>query len=154
LRFSPRFGNIWPFVVQGFPVILKGGLQPWRPLLRWGAGIGVAGLLAVGTLQARESAPYAQTVPLAQLPAEARAVHRAVHAGGPFADSKDGSVFGNRERILPAEPRGYYHEYTVATPMARDRGGRRIVCGGRPITAPVACYYTGDHYASFRRIVP
>jgi ribonuclease T1 len=131
-----------------------GRLQPWRPLLRWGAGIGVAGLLAVGTLQARGSVPIAESVPLAALPAQARAIHQAVRAGGPFADPKDGSVFGNRERILPAKPRGYYHEYTVATLGARDRGGRRIVCGGLPLTAPAACYYTGDHYASFRRIVP
>ena len=131
-----------------------GWLRPWRPLLRWGAGIGIAGLLAVGTIQARESAPFAGSVPLAHLPAAAQAVHRAIHAGGPFAYPKDGVVFGNRERLLPAEPRGYYHEYTAAAPGARDRGGRRIVCGGRPLTAPAACYFTGDHYASFRRIVP
>ena len=135
-------------------MVLLGGLQPWRLLLRWGAGIGVAGLLAVGTLQARESAPFSGTVPLGRLPAEAQAVHRAIYAGGPFAYSKDGIVFGNRERLLPAEPRGYYHEYTVATPGVRDRGARRIICGGQPVTAPAACYYTGDHYASFRRIEP
>ena len=131
-----------------------GRLQPWRPMLRWGAGIGVAGLLAVGTLQARESAPFSGSVPLARLSAEAQFVHRAIHAGGPFVSSKDGSVFGNRERALPAEPRGYYREYTVATPGARDRGARRIVCGGRIAVAPAACFYTGDHYASFKRITP
>jgi ribonuclease T1 len=135
-------------------VVSKGRLQPWRPLLRWGAGIGVAGLLAVGTLQAREQAPVPQSVSLAQLPAQAQAVHGAIHAGGPFRFSKDGSVFGNRERSLPPEPRGYYREYTVATPGARDRGARRIVCGGRIPTAPAACFYTGDHYASFQRITP
>lgn len=131
-----------------------GGLQPRRPLLRWGVGIGVAGLLAVGTLQARESAPYSGSVALAQLPAQAQAVHRAIHAGGPFAYSKDGLAFGNRERALPGERRGYYREYTVATPGARDRGARRIVCGGRVPVAPAACWYTGDHYASFQRITP
>ena len=62
------------------------------------------------------------------------------------------SVFANRERALPAEPRGFYREYTVPTPHARDRGARRIVCGGREPTSPRACYYTGDHYATFRRI--
>ena len=135
-------------------MILSGRLQRWRPLLRWGAGIGVAGLLAVGALQARELAPFLGSVPLAQLPAEARAVHRAIETGGPFAYPKDGLVFGNRERMLPAEPRGYYHEYTVATPGARDRGARRIICGGKPLTAPAACYYTSDHYNNFRRIQP
>jgi ribonuclease T1 len=63
-------------------------------------------------------------------------------------------VFGNRERILPREARGYYHEYTVRTPGARDRGARRIVCGGREAKRPEACYYTADHYTSFQRIVP
>ena len=131
-----------------------GRLQPWRPLLQWGAGIGVAGLLAVGTLQARESAPFSGSVPLAQLPAEAQVTYRAIHAGGPFVSAKDGGVFGNRERALPGEARGYYREYTVPTPGTRDRGARRIVCGGRIAVAPAACFYTGDHYASFKRITP
>lgn len=73
--------------------------------------------------------------------------------GGPFPYSKDGSVFGNRERQLPARTRGYYREYTVRTPGSRDRGARRIVCGGAAPKAPDACFYTDDHYTSFRRIV-
>jgi len=81
-------------------------------------------------------------------------VHRSIHVGGPFRYAKDGFAFGNRERILPAAPGGYYREYTVPTPGARDRGARRIVCGGREPIAPVACFYTGDHYASFKRITP
>ena len=102
---------------------------------------------------AKGSVPEAGTVALAELPREAQATEALIRAGGPFAYSKDGSVFGNRERLLPAEARGYYREYTVKTPGARDRGARRIVCGGRQPAAPEACYYTGDHYASFRRIV-
>ncbi|HZF79350.1 MAG TPA: ribonuclease domain-containing protein, partial [Rubrivivax sp.] len=35
-----------------------------------------------------------------------------------------------------------------------DRGARRIVCGGTPPSLPEACYYTEDHYSSFRRIQP
>ena len=62
-------------------------------------------------------------------------------------------MFGNRERLLPAQKRGFYREYTVKTPGARNRGARRIVCGGAPKT-PDVCFYTADHYASFRRIVP
>ena len=80
-------------------------------------------------------------------------MHRQVLAGGPFAYPKDGLVFANRERRLPAEPRGFYREYTVATPGSRDRGARRLVCGGRA-TLPQACYYTADHYNSFNRITP
>ena len=133
-------------------MVLLGRLQRWRPLLRWGAGVGVATLLALGNAQAREQA--LTSVPVAQLPAEAQSVERAIRAGGPFAYPKDGIVFANRERLLPPERRGFYREYTVATPGARDRGARRIVCGGHPPTAPVACFYSNDHYASFHRITP
>ena len=76
-----------------------------------------------------------------------------IYQGGPFRHDKDGVVFGNRERILPAHPRGHYREYTVRTPGERSRGARRIVCGGSKPVAPEACYYTDDHYASFRKIV-
>jgi ribonuclease T1 len=134
-------------------VILSGRLQWWRPLLRWGAGVGVAGLLSIGAVQAREQAPPA-ALPATELPAEAQAVGRAIKSGGPFAYANDGVVFSNREHLLPAAQRGFYREYTVATPGARDRGARRIVCGGSRPTEPVVCYYTIDHYASFRRITP
>ena len=93
------------------------------------------------------------TVALIELPAEGQRTYKAIFDGGPFRYEKDGSVFGNRERILPREPRGHYREYTVETPGARNRGARRIVCGGERV-APAACWYTADHYASFRRIVP
>lgn len=94
------------------------------------------------------------SVALQELPAEAQATERLIRSGGPFPHGKDGSVFGNRERLLPSAPRGFYREYTVKTPKARDRGARRIVCGGRQPTQPEACFYTDDHYASFRRIAP
>lgn len=92
------------------------------------------------------------SVRLAELPHEARAVDQLIRRGGPFPYDKDGSVFGNRERLLPQRSRGYYREYTVRTPGARDRGARRIVCGGRQPERPDACYYTDDHYASFRLV--
>ncbi|MBC7214981.1 MAG: ribonuclease N [Burkholderiaceae bacterium] len=91
-------------------------------------------------------------VRLAELPPEARATYALIFAGGPFPYEKDGTVFGNRERLLPLHKRGYYREYTVTTPGSRDRGMRRIVCGGKP-QIPEVCYYTSDHYTSFRRIV-
>lgn len=93
------------------------------------------------------------TVSLAELPRQGAETYHLIRQGGPFPHEKDGVVFGNRERLLPPEKRGYYREYTVATPGSRDRGTRRIVCGGLPRT-PDACYYTADHYASFRKIVP
>jgi ribonuclease T1 len=96
----------------------------------------------------RDSLPE---VALSELPREARELRVLIDKGGPFHYSRDGVVFGNRERILPAKPRGYYHEYTVRTPGAHDRGARRMVCGG-PKTTPEVCYYTDDHYQTFRRI--
>jgi len=115
--------------------------------------VSMAGLMLLsGAAQARESA--AGTVSMAQLPSEARLVEGLIRSGGPFKSQKDGSVFSNRERVLPARPKGFYHEYTVPTPGAHNRGARRIVCGGKPPTAPEACFYTADHYSTFRRIVP
>jgi ribonuclease T1 len=93
-----------------------------------------------------------EVVALATLPQEARVTQQLIRSGGPFPHAKDGTVFGNRERLLPRERRGYYREYTVVTPGSRDRGARRIVCGGEQPREPEACYYTADHYASFRLI--
>jgi len=93
------------------------------------------------------------TVAVAELPKEGRLTYQRILQGGPFAYEKDGTVFGNRERLLPARRRGYYREYTVETPGARTRGARRIVCGGQRRSAPDTCYYTSDHYSSFKRII-
>lgn len=92
------------------------------------------------------------TVPVARLPREAVATLGLISAGGPYPYEKDGVVFGNFERNLPKARRGYYHEYTVPTPRARNRGARRIVCCGPPRRID-NCYYTDDHYNSFKRIV-
>jgi ribonuclease T1 len=110
-------------------------------------------VFASGAAWTKESVTQAPTVALSSLPSEAKDTERLVRSGGPFPYAKDGVVFGNRERRLPLQARGHYREYTVKTPGARDRGARRIVCGGRQPTAPEACYYTDDHYTSFRRIV-
>ena len=112
-------------------------------------------LLCGGQVAARDSSGPASvaTIPYQSLPAEARQVERAVRQGGPFRYDKDGMVFGNREKLLPARARGYYREYTVDTPGVHNRGARRIVCGGTQPTQPQACYYTSDHYTSFSRIV-
>jgi ribonuclease T1 len=116
-------------------------------------GVVVGASLATGA-HAREQAPTSSAVGLAELPATAQETHRLILKGGPFSYPKDGISFGNRERQLPRKSRGYYREYTVKTPGSRDRGARRIVCGGEPPTQPEVCYYTDDHYASFRQIAP
>ena len=106
-----------------------------------------------GAVQAKESISCSATVSLNQLPPQGIETYQLIRQGGPFPYGKDGVVFGNRERLLPAAKRGYYREYTVKTPRSRNRGARRIVCGGEA-TVPDACFYTADHYASFRKIVP
>ena len=125
-------------------------------LLAFSAGL--AGVLGgyCGTVQAKGlfTQDATGTVAVAQLPPQGRSMLTLIHQGGPFRHDKDGVVFGNRERLLPASIRAYYREYTVRTPGERSRGARRIVCGGLEAAAPDACFYTDDHYASFRKIVP
>ncbi len=83
-----------------------------------------------------------------QLPTEAVETIALIKKGGPFPYPRDGAVFGNREKLLPARERGYYREYTVRTPGARDRGARRLVAARSG-----ELYYTDDHYRSFRRVI-
>jgi ribonuclease T1 len=87
-------------------------------------------------------------VAFARLPPEARHTIGLIDQGGPFPFERDGAVFGNRERLLPAQPRGHYREYTVITPGSSDRGARRIVAGRTG-----ELFYTDDHYESFRFVV-
>lgn len=100
------------------------------------------GTLAPGQPEQVLSAP-------AGLPPEAVETLRLIERGGSYPHRQDGTVFQNRERLLPDRPRGYYRGFTVRTPGAGDRGARRIVTGGDP---PEVYYYTEDHYRSFRRI--
>jgi ribonuclease T1 len=97
---------------------------------------------------ARGSVPDAgQEIAAAQLPPEARHTIELIRKGGPFPYERDGLVFGNFEKRLPLKDRGYYREYTVRTPGAKNRGAHRIVAGkGGEL------YYTEDHYRSFRRV--
>ena len=118
---------------------------------RLAGAIAIAACVLVPLANARTNPEEPAVVALAELPKEARAVNTQIRSGGPFRYERDGVVFGNREKLLPAKPRGYYHEYTVPTPGDKTRGARRIVCGG-PQAAPEACYYSDDHYRTFRRI--
>jgi ribonuclease T1 len=109
-------------------------------------GIRVRWLL-LGLLCCMPAAYAIEPVAVTALPVEARETLQLIRRGGPFPYPRDGIVFGNYEHHLPPQPRGYYHEYTVRTPRVYTRGARRIVCGPLP-----ECYYTGDHYRTFRRI--
>jgi len=119
------------------------------------AGLALVAVLLAGGLQAKAPLPVSlqSTISLAELPSPGAEIYRRIHQGGSFDSEKDGSVFGNRERLLPAQKRGFYREYTVPTPGLKHRGVKRIVCGG-PAKTPEVCYFTADHYASFRRIAP
>lgn len=97
---------------------------------------------------------FSNDVGLADLPKQAQSTYALIQQGGPFPYEKDGVVFGNYERQLPQQKRGYYHEYTVKTPATKSRGAIRIVCGGLKNKPFDACYYTDNHYATFKKIAP
>jgi ribonuclease T1 len=147
------------FRIQGKPVATAAWSLRWQSLRKLGATTAAVAAIALGqgALLAKGPAPGrpadSSVVALTDLPRQAQDTHRLILSGGPFPYDKDGTVFFNRERLLPAKPRGHYREYTVKTPGVRHRGARRIVCGGQPPTKPETCYYTDDHYASFRRII-
>jgi guanyl-specific ribonuclease Sa len=109
----------------------------------------VLGLTTPGLAEERAAAPCGDTsgfdvVPLSSLPPEATDTAELIEQGGPFPYPEDGTVFQNREGLLPDCDTGYYHEYTVETPGSPDRGARRIVTGDAG-----EHFYTDDHYASF-----
>jgi ribonuclease T1 len=104
-------------------------------------------LLAWAGLAAARAPAAIPEIAAAELPREAHETLALIERGGPYPHERDGAVFGNFERLLPLRERGYYREYTVATPGFRHRGARRIVAGKGGER-----YYTDDHYRSFRRI--
>lgn len=121
-------------------------------LLLVAAFVALTGLIAVAVpaapAQARGAVPDGlQEVTITKLPTEAQETIRLIKRGGPFPYDRDGTVFHNFEKRLPARERGYYREYTVPTPGVRGRGARRIVTGRGG-----EFYYTDDHYRTFRRV--
>lgn len=138
------------------------GLKQIRTRFGKARGAALVAVLAavLGAIAVQARAPNATisdsstaSVVVTGLPQHGQDVMSQIRQGGPFRYDKDGSVFGNRERLLPGEKRGYYREYTVPTPGLGHRGARRIVCGGFKPRTPEACYYTEDHYSSFKLIV-
>lgn len=109
-----------------------------------------AAFLAPPLVLARENGASAlaiNEITVAVLPPEAQQTLQLIRRGGPYPYQHDGVEFGNYERRLPLRNRGYYHEYTVPTPGASNRGARRIIGG-----SDGEDYYSDDHYRSFRRI--
>ncbi|MGW8955346.1 ribonuclease domain-containing protein [Streptomyces sp. NPDC055709] len=126
---------------------------PPRITMLGGAAALLSALLVGGPVAAPATAATAATAAAAavgdicysDLPSQAHDTLELIENGGPFPYPQDGTVFQNREGILPAHSTGYYHEYTVKTPGSPTRGARRIVTG----ESPQEDYYTADHYASF-----
>ncbi|MFJ9733887.1 ribonuclease domain-containing protein [Streptomyces sp. NPDC101171] len=105
-------------------------------------------LLVGGTVSATTADAAAASVGsvcYGALPPQAHDTLDLIDKGGPFPYSQDGTVFQNRENVLPSQQSGYYHEYTVITPGSPTRGARRIVTGEKTQED----YYTSDHYATF-----
>jgi ribonuclease T1 len=126
---------------------MRKAVLPRLIFLRYALLALLVALCCTVTACARGNADSLGTVSLADLPPEAITTLRLIDQGGPFPYRRDGIVFGNYERRLPIRQRGYYHEYTVPTPAAGNRGARRIVTGNGGER-----YYTNDHYQTFRRI--
>jgi ribonuclease T1 len=124
------------------------------------SALAAAALLSLSMQASAKQSPGFMTgmviIKQSDLPKEGQKTLQLIQQGGPFpyAD-KDGSTFGNREGVLPKQKRGYYSEYTVKTPYARNRGAKRIVAGKGATGNPASSgeyYFTDDHYASFKRI--
>lgn len=129
-----------------------------KPTLNRIARTGAAALLTLAGLAFTLTAgpALAADMTLADLPKEGKTTHALILKGGPYPYPKDGVTFGNFENNLPKQKRGYYKEFTVPTPGAKNRGARRIVCGAESRewskNAPAACWYTADHYKTFQKI--
>ncbi|MFI6943763.1 ribonuclease domain-containing protein [Streptomyces sp. NPDC050418] len=110
-----------------------------------------AALLLGGAAPMATAAPEAVgDICYSALPSQAHDTLDLIDAGGPYPYPQDGTVFQNREGLLPQQSSGYYHEYTVETPGSPDRGARRIVTGEEQEED----YYTADHYESFDLVDP
>ncbi|MEV8534051.1 ribonuclease domain-containing protein [Streptomyces sp. NPDC051211] len=113
-----------------------------------GGGGGVTSVTSPSVVATPAWAEGMKTVRADALPQQARDTLSLIDEGGPYPYRQDGTVFGNFERQLPRQKRGYYHEFTVQTPGERDRGARRIVTGRGG-----EFYYTDDHYQTFKAVL-
>jgi filamentous hemagglutinin len=67
-----------------------------------------------------------------------------IESGGSFPHRNDGSVFMNREGLLPTQPQGYYREFVHPTPGVSGPGPQRVIQGQGG-----EMFYTPDHYGTF-----
>ena len=126
-------------------VIMSGMRFPPRATRVGAAAALLSALLVGGTVAATPASAAVGTICYGDLPSQAYDTLDLIASGGPYPYSQDGTVFRNSEGVLPGQPSGYYHEYTVKTPGSSTRGARRIVTGEEYQED----YYTADHYATF-----
>ena len=67
-----------------------------------------------------------------------------IAANQSFPHIRDGSIFFNKEGLLPAQPMGYYREFVAPTYGVKGPGAMRIVSGGAG-----EAWFTPDHYKTF-----
>ncbi|MFE0425474.1 ribonuclease domain-containing protein [Streptomyces sp. NPDC058953] len=132
MRIPPRFAAL-------------GAALALVPALLAGAPVATAATAVTNTPAAARAVAAFDRICHSALPSQAHTTLRLIEAGGPYPYRQDGSVFQNREGLLPRQSTGYYHEYTVKTPGSTTRGARRIVTG----ETHQEDYYTKDHYRSF-----
>lgn len=132
---------VWVLARAGMPATEAGAASPSGVVATASADPGLA---PSGRATPDSGLP---TVAESALPRQAADTLALIRDGGPYPYDADNGVFQNRERLLPARPRGYYREFTVPTPGEDDRGPRRIVRG-----SDGDLYWTTDHYDSFRQI--
>lgn len=67
-----------------------------------------------------------------------------IKAGDKLPHRHDGSVFQNREGLLPKQIDGYYREFVHPTPGVKGPGAQRVIQGQNG-----ELYYSPDHYRTF-----
>ncbi|MCX4570079.1 ribonuclease domain-containing protein [Streptomyces albogriseolus] len=138
MRFPPRAARSGAAAALLSVLLLGGGGALSAPVAQAAPALPVTASAAPSVLAVGD-------ICFSDLPSEAHDTLDLIEQGGPFPFEQDGTVFQNREGILPGQETGYYHEYTVITPGSPTRGARRIVTGEEYQED----YYTADHYASF-----
>ncbi|MBB5936221.1 ribonuclease domain-containing protein [Streptomyces zagrosensis] len=136
MRIPPRIARIGALSALATTLLIGGpavAATPTSTSTAPTASVSISSVVAVGDIC------------YSALPAQAHDTLKLIETDGPYPYPQDGTVFQNREKLLPQQPQGYYHEYTVKTPGSPDRGARRIVTGDRSQED----YYTADHYKSF-----
>lgn len=72
-----------------------------------------------------------------------------IETGGSYPHRNDGSIFKNKDQLLPNNALDYYREYVHPTPGFNGPGPQRIVIGRQG-----EMFYSPDHYETFIPLNP